>query len=143
MTTSATKGFGTKLYIGGTATATSSSGTLVEEIFSLDLPEGLSKTAEVTSHDSTKAEHINTYVDEGEITAQGRYSAATEQEVLRGLVGGAATNMYINMAGGSGKKQLDFVGLVTSFKLSAPMDGPIDFSAKIKVTGSVLFGTQS
>lgn len=143
MTTSATKGFGTKLYIGGTATATSSSGTLVEEVFSLDLPEALSKTAEVTSHDSTKGEHINTYVDEGEITAQMRYSGATEQEVLRGLLGGAATNMYINLAGGTGKKQLDFVGLVTGFKLSAPLDGAIDATAKIKITGPVSFGTQS
>src|ERR1035437_977441 len=141
MTTAATKAFGTKLYIGGSATP-KTGGTVVEEVFSLELPEALAKSVEVTSHDSTKGEHINSYVDEGEVTAQFRYSGATEQEVLRGLLGGVATQMYINLAGGTGKKQLDFMGLVQSFKLTAPMDGAIEATSKIKITGVVTFNTQ-
>jgi hypothetical protein len=141
MTTTATKGFGTKLYIGGTGTPLTS-GTVVEQISNLDLPEALAKMAEVTSHDSTKAEHIATYVDEGEIGVEMLYSAATEQEVYRALVGGAATQMYINLAGGTGKKQLGFLGIVQSFKLGTPLDGAVSASSKIKITGPVTWGTQ-
>lgn len=142
MPTLASKGFGTKLYLGGAGTPLTA-GTVLEEVFSIDLPDAVSKTAEATSHDSTKAEFINTYVDEGEITIQMRYSAATEQEVYRALLGGVATQMYINLAGGATKKQLGFLGLVTSFKLGAPLDGAVEATSKVKITGPVTWNTQS
>lgn len=141
MATAATKAFGTKLYIGGSGTPTTG-GTVLEEVSALDLPEALAKVVEVTSHDSTKAEFVNSYVDEGEVGVTMLYSAATEQEAYRALVGGAATQMYINLAGGTGKKQLSFSGLVTSFKLGAELAGAIQATSKIKITGPVTFNTQ-
>ena len=141
MTTSAIKGFGTKLYRGGSGTP-KTGGTLVEEVFSFDLPEALAHMTEVTSHDSAKGEHIATYVDEGEVTIQMYYSAATGQELVRADLGGAATAYYINLAGAT-SKQLDFSAIVSSFKPDAPMDGPTQATAKMKITGAVTFTAQS
>jgi len=143
MTTAATKAFGTKLYRGSSGTPRTG-GQLIEELSNIDLPEAASKVAEVTSHDSTKGEHINTYVDEGEISIEGNYVAGTGQELLRGTdLGGAAVGYYVNLAGGSGAVQIYFSALVTSFKLAAPMDGQHKFTAKLKITGAVTWTTQS
>ena len=143
MTTSATKAFGSKLYRGGSGTP-KTSGTEIEEIFSIDPPEALCEMLEATSHDSTKGEHINSYVDEGDISIEMNYTAATGQEALRGDLGGDATGYYINLAGGSGYKQLDFSACVHSFKLgSLGIKDKITATAKLKITGAVTWTNQS
>jgi hypothetical protein len=139
----AQKAFGTKLYRGGSGTP-KTGGQEIETTQEITLPQALSEVVETTAHSSTKATFLNTYVDEGEIVAVGSYTAATGQELCRGDLGGAATGYYVNTAGGSGKKQLDFSALVTGFGLEpADLRGEIRYRATLKITGAVTWTNQS
>lgn len=145
MTTSAKSAFGTKLYRGGSGTP-KTGGQLIEEVDSLGPPEGTDEVIPATSHDSTKTEAILAgCVDEGEITIEGFYVAGTGQELMRGTdLGGAAQGYYINLAGGSGQKQLDFSAVVHTFGVLTPdLKGAIRFRAVMKITGAVTWTNQS
>ena len=58
-------------------------------------PQGASETVEVTTHDSTKGEHINTYVDEGEIPITGIFTNEATATAVRGKVGGLLGNWQL------------------------------------------------
>jgi len=139
----AQKAFASKLYRGGSGTP-KTGGQVIETGVDVTLPEALSEAVEVTSHDSTRGEHINTYVDEGEVVVTGPYTAATGQELARGDLGGVAGGWYINLAGGSGQKQLDFSAIVTGFGLTpAGLRDFVGFTLTLKITGVVTWTNQS
>jgi len=143
MPSSAKSAFGTKLYRGGSGTP-KTGGTLIEELTSIDPPEASDVDVDATSQDSASvSEDINSgCVDGGEITIEGNYTAAAGQELLRGDAGGAAQGYYINLAGGSGQKQLDFSANVKNFKLNLALRDAIRFSAKLRITGAVTWTNQ-
>lgn len=139
----AKKAFGTQMHRGGSGTP-KTGGQLIELATDITLPQELSEAIEVTSHDSTKGEHINSYADEGEIVLNGVYTAATGQELARGDVGGAAGGYYVNLAGGSGQKQLDFSCIVTGFGLQpAGLRDDLGYTLTVKITGVVTWTNQS
>jgi hypothetical protein len=141
MSTGAKAAFGSKFLIGSGA---------IEELYDIQPNDSVAKLVAVTSHDSAADangvpidEHLPTTVDEGEITLAGNYKAATNQEVLRNAKGGAARAMTFNLPGGSGNPKLTFSGIVSSFKLNTPLADRTTFTAKVKITGPVTWGTQS
>jgi len=144
MTTAAKTSFGTKIYKGGTGTP-KTGGTLVEEVNSIELPEEVADAIEAVSHDATTAESIpGGLTDPGEVSFTLLYSGDTGQTAVRTALGAAASQWYINLAGGSSQKQLDFMAIVTSFKLGTAARGnAITATCKLRVTGAITFNTQS
>ena len=143
MTTSAQFAHGTKLYRGGTGTP-KTGGQLIEECHVVEPPEQTATEIDATSHDSSSTEAIlSSCVDNGEVNLEFHWTAATGQELLRGDLGGSATTYYINYAGGSGQKQLEFSGLCKSFKTSAGRTDGLGGTATLRITGDVTWNTQS
>ena len=143
MASSAKSAFGTKLYRGGSGTP-KTSGQLVEEVASIEPADKTDEDVDVTSHDSVATEDINSGCpDEGEVIVEGVYVAGTGQELLRGDVAGAKQGYYVNLAGGSGQKQLDFNATVKSFSLQTGLRDAIRFRARIKITEAVTWTNQS
>jgi len=58
-------------------------------------PDGVSEPVEVTTHDSTRAEWINTYVDEGEIPITGIFTNEATATAVRGKLGGLLGNWQL------------------------------------------------
>lgn len=143
MTTAAVAAHGTKIYRGGTGTP-KTGGQVIEECHVVEPGEQTAPEIDATSHDSTSTEAILcSCVDNGEVNLEMHYDAGTGQELLRGDLGGSAQTWYINLAGGSGQKQLEFSGLVKQFKLTAGRTDGIGATATIRVTGGVTWNTQS
>ena len=118
--------------------------TTLAEVVKIEPPEQTATEIDATSHDSTSTEAILcSCVDNGEVNLEMHYDAGTGQELLRGDLGGSAQTWYINLAGGSGQKQLEFSGLVKQFKLTAGRTDGIGATATIRVTGGVTWNTQS
>lgn len=141
MTTAAKKAFGTKLYIGGSGTP-NTGGTLIEEVTSIEPGEEAAKEVEVTSHDSTAAEYIASYIDSGSVAIEGNYTAAAGQVLLKANLGAAASNYYVNLAGGTGQKQLSFSAFCSKWQVQAALDGGIKYRATLRTTGAVTYNTQ-
>jgi len=142
MTTAAKSAFGTKLYRGGAGTP-KTGGQLIEECDVVEPPESTDAEIKVTSHDSTDQEYIlQGCVDAGEMNVSMNYKAGTGQELLRGDLGGAAQGYYINLPGGAGQKQLDFLALVKRFKLGSPIDGKVAAEITMRITGPVTWTNQ-
>lgn len=143
MPSSAKAALGTKIYIGGTDGPPRTDGVLVEEVQEIDLPEGLAEQLDVTSHDSTAAEFLSTYLDEGTITLDMNWTSATGQDALLALVGAAASAFYVNLAGGNGQLQMYFSGNVHFRKFGMGRKAHQALNVKIKITGPVSFSTQA
>lgn len=142
MTTSARSGHGTLIYEGGTGTP-KTGGTLIEEVTDIDLPDEVDETIEATSHDSTADEYIPSGCpNSGEVTVTGNWTGATGQAAMKADKGGAATQYYINLPGGSDQKQLDFMLLVNSFKITSDRKGVLQFTAKGRITGAITWTAQ-
>jgi len=116
MTTSAKAAFKTQLQYGDAASPELF--TTLSELTTIDPPDQVSKTADVTSHDSTKAEFINIFVDDGEISCEGNFvNDATDTAVLAKL-GGAAGNWQICLPNW-GARTATFTAAVTDVVTSA------------------------
>jgi hypothetical protein len=144
MTTAAKTAFGSKLYRGSSGTPRTG-GQLIEEVTNLTLPDQVDPQFDATSHDSSADEFVNVgCLNNGNISVEMNYKAATGQELMRGTdLGGAATGYYVNLAGGSGQAQLYFSAAVKSFKLGAELKGAIKATAVLTITGPVTWTTQS
>lgn len=90
MSTAASKAFKTELQYGDGATPELF--LTVAELKTIEPAEAVAKTTEVTSHDSTKAEFISTYVDEGEISAGGNWTGGATQTAQVTALGGLRGN---------------------------------------------------
>lgn len=93
MTTAASKAFGTQFQVGNGASPELFS--TLAEVREIDPPEATAKTADVTSHDSVKAEFINAYVDEGELTLSGNWTGSAGQAAAVTANGGASGNFQL------------------------------------------------
>jgi hypothetical protein len=93
MTTTAKTAFKTQFQYGDGATPELF--LTIAELRTIDPPEAVAKMAEVTSHDSTKAEFIATYVDEGEVSLEGNWTADTTQSAMLTKLGGTASNYQL------------------------------------------------
>jgi len=146
MGTGAKTAFGTKIYVGGTGTP-KTGGTLVEEVNNITLPEQVAEAIKTTSHDSTAGEYIPPGIAEsGDVTIEMLYKAATGQELVRGDLNVDATQYYINLAGGSGQKQLDFLAFATNWNwggADAQSPDAIKVTATLKISGGIALNTQS
>ena len=69
--------------------------TTLAGVMEIAPPSGVSEPVEVTTHDSTKAEWINTYVDEGEIPITAIFSNDATAAAALALLGGAASNWQL------------------------------------------------
>lgn len=141
MTTSARTGKGCLLYIGGSGTP-KTGGTLVEEVVEFDLPDEVYEQLDATSHDSTAAEFISSFADGGELGITMNWTSATGQDALIALKGTDGSQYYINLPGGTGQAQLDFLGNISSDKFNPPLKGVLTRALKIKVTNGITINTQ-
>ena len=146
MGTGAKTAFGTKIYVGGTGTP-KTGGALVEEVTTITLPEQVAEAINATSHDSAAGEYIPPgIVLNGQVTAEMLYKAATGQELVRANLNVAATQYYINLAGGQNQKQLDFLAFCTNWAWgAADAQGPdaIKATATIQISGGITLNTQA
>jgi hypothetical protein len=121
----ASKTFGTLLQRGDAATPEKF--TTVAVLQEINPPQAVSETVETTTHDSTVAEFINTYVDEGEITARGLFTNTADSTNVRGDLGGATDNWQICFP--------DFGSVTDTFTTDFGTDDRLDATAHGLTTG--------
>jgi hypothetical protein len=93
MTTLAKASFKTQIQLGDAATPELFA--TIAEMKTIEPPEATAKSIDVTSHDSVKAEFINGYVDEGELSLAGNWTGAASQTGLVTLTGGLRRNWQL------------------------------------------------
>lgn len=99
-------------------------------------------TEDVTSHDSTAAweEHVATILRSGEVTLDLEYdpNAATHKNASGGLLYDLASRTaqtFSIVFPSSGTVTWSFSAIVTGFEPSAPHDGALTATVKLKLTG--------
>ena len=128
MASSAIIGFGATLTIAAAPVATLTNIT----------GPGLSRDIiDVSNHDDTDyMTFVSGLSDPGEVSIEGMFdSSAGQDALLTNMESGGAVAFVITL---SDTSTLSFSGFVTAFSTDAPYDGPLTFSATIKVTGEVI-----
>lgn len=95
---------------------------------------------DITTHDSTgnSKEFLAGLVDGGDVEINGAYITSDAGQIKLKTLGGAAQAIVITF---SDTKTVSFQGITKSFSTPNPLDDVKKFSATIKVTGAVTWGT--
>ena len=118
------------------------SGTTIAQVAGISGPGLSADTEDVTTHDSTAAweEHVVTILRSGEVSLDLEYdpAAATHKYASGGLlydlVSRTAQTFSIVFSD-TGNTTWSFSAFVTGFEPSAPHDGALTASVKLKLTG--------
>jgi hypothetical protein len=135
MSNNAKSGLGTLLKIGDGGG--SEVFTTIAEVRTVDGPKSKVDVVDVTHMESTEREFIATLLDAGEITINGNYTSVTAQDSLRTTHTAKTKRNFQLVVPIASPETWAFAGFVTSFGPTLPHDGPMAFSATIKLTGAV------
>lgn len=131
MASSAIIGFGATLSIATTAVA---------KLTNITGPALSRAVIDVSNHDDTSyMTYVSGLTDPGEVSIEGMFDSSAGQDALFSNMEAAAPVEFIITL--SDATTLTFDGFVTAVSTAAPYDGPLTFSATIKVTGEVVLST--
>ena len=120
-------------------------GVLIGEIKSIKLGPRTAKTIDVTSHDSTMEEFVAGMKSGGEVTISGLFVAGNAGQVALNTAYQTTpqvTHTYLVTLPVATATTVTFDAVISSlgFPASAEFDGAIDFTATLKVSGTVTVG---
>ena len=115
--------------------------TTIAEVGTITGPSQSSEFVQVTNQDSSAHEFIAGIVDPGEITFSVNYAPqnATHQALLTDFGDKSSDNYELVFPTGNAADKWEFAAAVTGAEVTAPIDGPIQLSVTLKVTGSVSY----
>ena len=115
--------------------------TTIAEVGTISGPSQSSEFVDVTNQDSTAREFIAGLVDPGEISFTMNYipQNATHKALLTDFTDKSVDEYELAFPTGSAADKWSFKAAVTGAEVSAPIDGPMQLSVTLKVSGSVTF----
>jgi predicted secreted protein len=130
--------FGTILKIGGSA------GTAIANVESIDGPEMMTETIDMTAHDSSGGyrEKMPTFLDAGDISLRMQFDpgGATHKDAAGGLLNAWKTKALTSFAlvfPSTPAVTWTFSAYVTKFTTSAPFDDKLSADCTLTVSGAV------
>lgn len=117
--------------------------TLIGEVRSISGPDGQATEIDRSHFQSTAKEWVMGLPDEGSLTIDGNFVGSDAQQ--QGLHSDRANRVKRNFeleltdmpSGGANNTQFDFSGYVMRFTLTGNVDGGLDFSVTLRITGPV------
>ena len=138
--------FGTQFQIGSTAVIATAVYTTVAGVTNIDPPEAVTDMIDASAHDDATRHRVFVAgrIDSGEVGIEGYLDPAEATHIgaagLQGLRDAGTERAFKIIFPDAGAMELAFLGIVTGFKPGpAAHDGLLEFSATIKVSGSVSY----
>lgn len=110
----------------------------------ITIPESVAADVDVTTHDSTAREYIGGLVDSGTVTLTGKFNIAdTGQTYLRTAAnqGGSPVACVVTLSDDS---TASFNAVVVGFGTNVgDVDGAVEFTASLRISGAVTYAAAS
>ena len=115
--------------------------TTIAEVGTITGPSQSSEFVQVTNQDSTAHEYIAGIIDPGEISFTTNYipQNATHKALLVDFKDKSKDNYELVFPTGNAGDKWTFAAAVTGAEVTAPIDGPLQLSVTLKVTGAVTY----
>ncbi len=141
MATAATLGLGTLIKKGDGASPEVF--TAIAEVGTITGPSQSSEFVDVTNQDSTAREFIAGLIDPGEISFSVNYipDNTTHKAILTDFQDKSIDQYELLFPTGDATDKWSFAAAVTGAEVTAPIDGPIQLSVTLKVSGAVTYAS--